>query len=351
MTTWSDAFSARTTHYLELVLTESSLDSANNTSVVTATLQINPPSDSGSYNLNSGDNSYSLTFDGTTYTGNYTFDFRTNRTTKVLKTVSKTVTHNADGTKSVSAYGSSTASPLGSASITTKTLTLTDFTRLPSAPATPTLTRTSTGTSVTVTSAVASSPVTITQYDLRWSYDNATWTTVSSIGTDRTATLTVTSTATVYVQTRGVSSEGDGAWSGSSSIVGVPTAPASIDTARTGRNVTVTAGSATGSGITGYSVQYNDGSGWSTPVVMVSQSHTYTNLPGSKTYTFRVFASNAIGDSAYTTSGALFVPAGGKRYNGTAFVDTATAKRWDGVAWVEITTAKRWSGSAWTDLS
>ncbi len=351
MTTWSDAFSDRTTHTLELVLTETSTNSGANTSVVTATLQINPPSDSSSWNLYSDQNSYSLTFDGTTYTGSFTFDFRTNRSTKVLKTVSKTVTHNADGSKSVSANGSADSGTLGVASISTKTLTLTDFVRLPDAPASPALTRTSTGTSITAVGAVASSPVSISNYDLRWSYDNATWTTVTDIGTDRTAILTVTSTATVYAQTRGISSEGDGAWSSSASVVGVPTAPASISISRTGRNVTVTSGSATGSGITGYKVQYNDGSGWSTAVAMTSQTHTYSNLDGATTYTFRVYASNAIGDSAYTTSGSLFVPAGGKRYNGTAFVDAATAKRWNGSAWEEITTAKRWSGSAWTDLS
>jgi hypothetical protein len=351
MAIWSDAFSARATHLLELVLTETSTNSGANTSVVTATLQVNPPSDSGSFNLYSDQNSYSLTFDGTTYTGNYTFDFRTNRATKVLKTVSKTITHNADGTKSVTGSGSSTSGTLGSASISTKTLTLTDFVRLPDAPGTPALTRSSTGTSIDVVGAVASSPVSISNYDLRWSYDGTTWTTVSNIGTDRTATLTVVSTSTVSVQTRAISSEGTGPWSSSTSVVGVPTAPASISVSRTGRNVTVTSGSSTGSGITGYQVQFNDGSGWSTAVSMVSQSHTYTNLDGAKTYQFRVFATNAIGDSAYTTSDSLFVPAGGKRYNGSAFVDTTTAKRWDGSAWVELTTAKRWSGSAWIDLS
>jgi hypothetical protein len=84
---------------------------------------------------------------------------------------------------------------------------------------------------------------------------------------------------------------------------------------------------------------------------MTGQTHTYTALAGALTYVFRVFSSNLIGDSSYTTSAPLFVPAGGKRYNGSAFVDAATAKRWNGSSWVEITTAKRWSGSAWTDLS
>lgn len=347
MTTWNDAFdTGKGTLYLDV--TETSTNSSTNTSVVSFTLRVT--GNTTSWNLNSG-STWSVVIDGTTYSGTWTYDFRSDNTV-TLKTGTKTITHAADGSKSISvsgtAYGNST---IGTATITSKSFTLTDFTVLPSAPASPALTRSSTGSSITAVGAVASSPVSISNYDLRWSYDNATWTTVTDIGTDRTQTLTVTSTATVYAQTRGISSEGDGPWSSSASVVGVPTAPASISISRTGRNVTVTSGSATGSGITGYKVQFNDGSGWSTAVAMTSQTHTYSNLDGATTYTFRVYASNAIGDSAYTTSGSLFVPAGGKRYNGTAFVDAATAKRWNGSAWEEITTAKRWSGSAWTDLS
>ena len=354
MTTWSDAFSDRATHYLELVITESATNSGANTSTVYGALQINPPSDSSSWNLYSEQNSYSFTFDGTTYTGNYTFDFRTNRTTKVLKSVSATITHSADGTKSVSAAGSSTSGTLGSASISSKTLTLTDFVRLPSAPAAPSLTRTSDGTSITVVSSVASSPVSVSNYDLRWSYDGSTWTTVTGIGTDRTHVITVASTSTVYAQTRAISSEGTGAWSNSATVVGVPTAPTSINAARTSRDVTVTAGSATGTGITGYSVQYstNAGSTWSTAQAMTGQSYTYTNLTPALTYLFRVYATNAIGNSAYTTTATgTFVPAGGKRWDGSTFTPTTVARRWDGSSWADITIARRWNGSSWVDLS
>ena len=354
MTTWTDAFSARTDHVLELTLTEVSTSSSANTSSVTATLAINPPSDSVSWN-GYGDSTYSLTFEGSTYTGSYSYDFRTDRSTQVLRTVTKTVTHAANGTGDAQASASADAGSgtLGSASISTKTLTLTDFVRVPSAPSVPTLSRNSAGTTITVTSAVASSAVTLTDYDMRYSTNQSTWTTVA-IGTDRTGTFTAAATTTYYVQTRGVSSEGDGAWSSSSSIVGIPTAPSSISATRSARSVTVVAGSSTGSGITGYKVQYStdDGSTWSTAVSMTSQSHTYTDLPAALTYLFRVYSTNAIGNSDYaTTATGIYVAAGGKRWTGSAWSSTTTAKRWSGSAWVDITTAKRWDGSAWVDLS
>jgi hypothetical protein len=98
-------------------------------------------------------------------------------------------------------------------------------------------------------------------------------------------------------------------------------------------------------------VQSNDGSGWSSAVAMVGQVYNYTNLEPAKTFTFRVYSVNSTGNSAPTVSGAIFIPAGGKRWDGSAFVATSTVKRWDGSAWADVLTAKRWNGSAWIDLS
>lgn len=133
----------------------------------------------------------------------------------------------------------------------------------------------------------------------------------------------------------------------------VPSAPASINTTRTSRNVEVVSGSSTGPNITGYFVQYSTdgGSSWSTAETMVSQVYTYTNLTAGATYLFRVYSSNSDGNSAYTTSASVLIPAGGKRWDGSTFVSTTTAKRWDGSSWLDVTTAKRWDGSSWVDLS
>ena len=142
----------------------------------------------------------------------------------------------------------------------------------------------------------------------------------------------------------------------------VPTAPGTPAASRTGRDVTVTASSASasngGNAITSYKVQYrtssNGGStwgSWGNEQTLSGLAYTYTGLTASLTYQFRVYANNARGSSAGALSANVFVPAGGKRYDGAAFVSTTTAKRWTGSAWTDLTTAKRWSGSAWVDLS
>lgn len=358
MALWNDAFSTRTTHFLELVLTEVSTDAGSNTSNVTATLQINPPSDSSSWNLYTTQNSYSLTFEGQTYTGSFTFDFRTNRATKVLKTVTKTVAHGTDGTGSASAYGSASSSTIGSASISTKSIGLSDFARVPSTPGIQSHTRTNNAGTVNVTSGTANFYGSGGYYQWMWSYDNANWNGPYNLDGSRNGSASVSNTSTVYVVTRAVDSEGISGWSnvyGTSVTAGVPTAPQAINATRTARNIAINiTGSASngGSTITGYKVQYNDGSGWSTAVSMSGTTYTYTNLPAAKTYTFRTFAENAVGDSAFTTTATgIYVAAGGKRWDGSTFSSTTTAKRWDGSAWTDITTAKRWTGLAWTDLS
>ena len=52
---------------------------------------------------------------------------------------------------------------------------------LPAAPAAPTLTRTTDGASITITSAVPSSTVTITDYNYRYSTDDATWSSAQAL--------------------------------------------------------------------------------------------------------------------------------------------------------------------------
>lgn len=83
---------------LSLTITESSVNQSANTSVVTAKLYAK--STSGSYNNNS--KSGYITIDGTKYT--FSHSFKANTST-LLATKSKTVTHNADGSKTVSVKG------------------------------------------------------------------------------------------------------------------------------------------------------------------------------------------------------------------------------------------------------
>lgn len=265
--------------------------------------------------------------------------------------------HNAAGEASVTGRMEfSGVSPVGYADTGTQTFTLPNYVRTPGQPSAPALTRTSNGATIGITSAVPSSAVTITAYEYSYSTDNATWTGVS-MGNSTTANFSVPSaTSPYYIRTRAYSGEGWGDWSPSTFIAGVPSQPTSINVTRVARDVTVTAGASTGNGgatITGYFAQYseNNGSTWSAATAMTGQSVTFTNLTAGVTYLFRVYAQNSTGQSSTLSSSGFFVPAGGRRWDGSQWSSTATAKRWDGSAWVDLTIAKRWNGTSWQDLS
>lgn len=149
---------------------------------------------------------------------------------------------------------------------------------------------------------------------------------------------------------------GDWQYSGVYSIPNVPSAPSSISaTTPSALSSTISIGTSAnnGAGITAYYVQASpdNGATWLTAQLMTNQSFTYNGLTPGATYKFRSYAVNEMGSGAYATTGSTFVPAGGKRWTGTAWQPTATAKRWTGTAWADLTTAKRWTGSAWVDLT
>ena len=351
MATYSDAFSGRSDATLYLDVTSGTSNTTANTTVVNFTLRV--VGNNASWNFNNG--SYSISIDGgTAFTGSWNYDFRADNT-ETLRTGTKTITHLTNGNKSITVSATATdagGSPLGTATIGNTTFVIDPLPGTPSAA--PTLTRNSAGTTITVLSATSGTTATVTDYEYRQSTNDSTWGTNVSMGTDRTIDVTgLTSTQQYFYQTRVKTADGVGPWSASANVVGVPTAPATITATRTNRNVAVVAGNATGTGITGYWVQnsINAGVDWTTPVAMTSQAYTYTNLTAGQTYLFRVYASNSIGNSAFTTSSSVFIPAGGKRWTGSAWTPTATAKRWNGSAWVDLTIAKRWNGSSWTDLS
>jgi hypothetical protein len=343
---------------LILTVNESATNSGANTSDVSYSLVIDPPGNWEAWNLTSSNQSYTVTINGSVVaSGGFTYDFRGSlaNVNKTIKSGSVTgIAHNTDGSKTItaSATANTTNSAIGDGVVSSFNIVLTDFARVPAAPAAPSFTRTDPAV-IGVTSAVPSSAMTITNYSLRWSTNNSTWSTDVTMGSDGVYDFTATATQGYWFQTRAYSSEGWGSYGVSGFIAGVPTAPTAISLVRTSRNVTVNISPSASNGgatISSYTVEYNDGTGWGNAQNITSGSYTYTNLPAGKTYQFRTYATNSTGSSSYT-SDSIFVPAGGKRWDGTSFVSTSTAKRWDGSAWVDILTAKRWDGSAWSDLS
>lgn len=98
----------------------------------------------------------------------------------------------------------------------------------------------------------------------------------------------------------------------------------------------------------------DNGATWSAygnETTSTSTSQTLT-LTFGRLYKFRIRVSNSDGYSAYyTPTQTLFVPAGGKIWTGTAWVNATTSQRWTGTTWVTITTAKRFDGTNWVDLT
>ena len=364
-------FSGRSQFRLIMDTSEASVNTANNTSAISWVVYIYMDVASSSYDLGTS-SSWSASINGVGVgSGNYSYDFRGQSAgySLTLGSGTYTYTHLSNGTGNPAIAASSTAaSPLGSAS-GSSSQPVTDISRPPQAPSTsPSVSRTTNGSTMTITSAVAPdatgspAPPSITNYKYRYSLNNSSWTEVTGMGLDRvdtfgpTSPITVSTTQPYYFQTAATNSEGYGAWSASATSFGVPGIPSSISTTKVARDVTVTVGTPTtngGSPITGYFVQYstNGGSSWSTAQAMTAQSYTYSGLTAGLTYRFRAYATNVTGDSDYATAADLFLAAGGKRYDGTTWNATTTAKRFDGTTWVDLTIAKRYNGTSWVDLS
>ena len=247
----------------------------------------------------------------------------------------KVVTHNSNGSKSIvfavtgGAAGSSwTTTSVPTSPVDYSTVSLTDYVRVPNAPtAAPTLSRISSGTSITVTSATttALSPAgpTITDYSYRQSTDGTTWGSALSMGTDRTITITgLTSTQRYYYQTRAVNGDGAGAWSATRDILGVPAAPASFRhgfldstvTAPTDTTIALDWGGYT-SDVGRYQVEYKrtvDATWIDTGYSGTTTAYQVTGLTANTAYDFRVSAINTTLTpnlvSAYSTLSAPTLP-------------------------------------------
>ena len=145
-----------------------------------------------------------------------------------------------------------------------------------------------------------------------------------------------------------------------------PAAPTTVTpVANADKTITVTSNVVSSpAGTPTYYVQWAssaDGStwgSWSSDITISGNSRSYTFAVGSLTfglyYKFRMKASNTDGTSGYTESnnpGSVFLAASGKRYTGSAWVNSTSGMIYNGTAWVPITSAKRYNGTAWVQLT
>lgn len=119
---------------LKLEAYEDSISTTANTSKVTAYLYLRRTDSSSSGAYNNDGTPWTITIDGTQYSGNSTWDTRNSTGFKLIGSASKTITHNSDGSKSISMSGThvgnsaSGSSKMGNAS-GTGTFKLTDIPR------------------------------------------------------------------------------------------------------------------------------------------------------------------------------------------------------------------------------
>lgn len=87
-----------------LTVTEGAYDIASNTSPVTFTLTLKKNSGTGLWNNDSCP--WSININGTSYSGSFTYDFRNYSSLTLKSSTTQTITHDSDGTKSISVSAS-----------------------------------------------------------------------------------------------------------------------------------------------------------------------------------------------------------------------------------------------------
>lgn len=163
------------------------------------------------------------------------------------------------------------------------------------------------------------------------------------------ASLGVSGGITVY---GGVRSEGGYTW-GLSNYDRKPTTPTSVGaTVNADKTITVTVnGVSSPAGTPTYYIQTSqNGGAFGNQQSSSSATFIVSGLLPGQNYQFRGWATNSDGTGGTRDSATVFLPSGGKIFNGTSWVPTTIARRYDGTNWVDITTAKIYNGSSWVNL-
>lgn len=343
--------------WIKVIVDNKQDDPANNRSLVRVALELWKNGYQTAYSSNPSYWAIATSFGS--WSGSFTYNFGTQGDYITLYNADHWVTHGANGTYTTSVQASiSPDSPLTYTDIGTQYKSFTDYYREPYAPGAPSLARTAGTGTVTVTSQTADGRgLGITDYHWQYSTNGVNWSGAIGMGTGRVATLNGALGTTYWVQTRAATSEGWSGWSSATTIAipNTPAAPASISATRAGRNVAVSCGIADGRGatVTGYRVQYStdNGATWSTPQTMTGQSYTYSQLPAAKTYIFRCYAVNEMGNGLTRTSSSLWVPAGGMVGVNGAWVYASNVYVGVNGTWVPASNVKVGSAGQWVNAN
>lgn len=343
------------------VTAEQSTDEANNVSYVRATITLYWSNSSWSYG--SSNTWGSVTVGGETFgfTGPKSGGGSGSGSTTLYTSPWKTFNHNANGERgSVGTSGAFTGDYLGSfspynLSAGGPTFDAINWNRAPGTPTFGTISRS--GNSYTVNVNSTSSPAGGATYYVSRSVNGGGYGDTKTGQSVTFSSLPLGSTVTF--QTYATNSDGTGGTrtSGAYSVPTVPPAPSTIDVAATnGIDLVVTVGASSSnggdSGSPTYRVQYStNGTTWSSAVVVsAGVPYMFPAMTPGLTYTFRAYATNSVGNSAYATSVPFLLTTGGKRWDGDSFVLNTIARRWNGSQWVPLSIAKRWDGTEWVNL-
>lgn len=362
-TTASGSFS--NTGYVYFWVNVYELSTSGNSSTVRMDAYCRYTGAGGSYSASSGGGSVSANIAGTgggPWSVGSQYSNTKNQDMLVLAGFDVGVSHNTDGSGTASFSASISMGGWGTASAS-GTLTLTDFVRVPTTPSF------SSGPSRSGTTANMSlSGVTNYGSSLKYYVDysqNGGAYTGQQNSTGTSFSFPNLSLGSSYVF-RGYAADTEGTGgtvaSGSLAIPNVPGIPGPVSASTpSGRAVTVTTGAAVNNGasVDAYYAQASSDNGttWGSDTAMTLSGSMYsvafTGLTGGKTYAFRVRAHNEMGYGSYSSAVAnVFVPSGGKRYDGTSFVNASIASRRNeaNTAWVPMTITKKYVNGAWTDF-
>lgn len=349
-------------YYISFDMWEASTNAAANTSNIGWALYIVPdPSWYNAYWLDADVGSWSVSINGQSWGGGYNFDFRYTDNSKLIAhsdwSGQAVQGHNTNGSGSSSGSASTSDAFLGDASAG-GSCGLTDFVRVPSTPSY------SSGPTRTVRT-VGMTLSTVTNYGSSLNYyvdysKNGGGYEGQKSNPSRTFSFPNLDLGASYVF-RGYAADSEGTGGNVTFTVPIPNVPSAPTTctvsAPAGRSVTVTSGTANtnGAAITGYYAQQSADNGvtWKNAAgtlngsdPMTSQEIVYNNLVGGATYKFRVYAANEMGSGTTTTSGSVFVPSGGKRFDPITetFINASTANRRNesNTGWTPIATTKKY---------
>ena len=230
------------------------------------------------------------------------------------------VSHDNNGyLGSVSISGSSSMSGLGSVSVSTTLDGFPNYVRSPYTPSTPAfVSRDRSSITMTTSSSVPSGAPGISSYTWQQSTNNIDWTTVSGQTSSTLSWTGASATTQYYFRVLATNSEGDSSYSSASSLISAaPSQPVSASLSRSGRNVTVglTTPASNGSTLSTFTLDYSTSSSFpsDSSTVTISGISTGSQLVSSldpnTTYYFRYKVGSNRGDSDYSATSNISIPA------------------------------------------